>query len=73
MAPMLHGFVARLRAPYDTEGEGPTHATGPYRVEADGVRRDIEVSDAAVRGGATVSIDLSAVTPDAAPEAEADD
>jgi asparagine N-glycosylation enzyme membrane subunit Stt3 len=57
--------AARLRVPYDTEGKGPTRALGPYRVEAGRQRSDISVSDTAVRSGASIRLDMTAVAADA--------
>jgi asparagine N-glycosylation enzyme membrane subunit Stt3 len=57
--------VARLRVPYDTEGEGPTRTLGPYRVEAGQHQRKVFVSDSAVQSGASIRLDMTAVVTDA--------
>lgn len=62
--------AARLRVPYDTEGEGPTRALGPYRVEAGQHRSDVFVSDGAVRSGALIRLDMTAVAADRNPRRE---
>jgi asparagine N-glycosylation enzyme membrane subunit Stt3 len=56
--------VVRLRVPYATDGAAPTGAIGPWRVSTGASRREVAVSEAAVREGLAIPVDLAgAVTP----------
>jgi dolichyl-diphosphooligosaccharide--protein glycosyltransferase len=48
--------VARLRVPYATEGDGPVHAAGLYRVHVGDRTVKIGVTDEQVRSGAVVPV-----------------
>jgi dolichyl-diphosphooligosaccharide--protein glycosyltransferase len=48
--------VVRLRVPYATDGAAPTGAIEPWRVDVDGARYAVAVSDADVREGRVVPV-----------------
>jgi dolichyl-phosphooligosaccharide-protein glycotransferase len=52
--------VVRLRVPYATDGAAPTGATGPWRVTVGDRRGEAAVSEAAVREGLAVPVELHA-------------
>jgi len=61
---------ARLRVPYATDVSPPVHARGPYRVRLGDTLQSLEVSDEAVRSGATLTLRTPPATPEAAGQAE---
>jgi SAM-dependent methyltransferase len=48
---------ARLRVPYASTGNGAVRALGPYRIEVDGKRSELSVSEEDVRAGRTLWLD----------------
>jgi hypothetical protein len=51
---------ARLRVPYATDAVTPTHALGPWRVQAGAQRASVAVPESVVAQGAGVVVDLRA-------------